>query len=553
MKQNDNSNAAETKGTRVHRDKHGQEIGIYLPAPICRDRRLSPAARIVYGQVAQLAQKRGYCSASNKFLASACGLNRDTVSAAVSNLARHGLVAVEVGGSERDIKLVDCGESPHLQPAETTGPAAESTGGDAENSRTPAENGLGHLKDECNCESKRNEDRIPASLPSESNTLHTTVATLQPAGSGEAQSATAAPAIVGPVDPGAMVKTWVAQVGTRLSRRIWRHQQPDGGEQVLSLGIPTPAIPSDQDVRQLSQLALECWPGSDPVLAMQQLLRAASWTTDRCEKLQQYAYLVSGGNLGVRALLKLGGRQDPLAFAKESVGAVAPPPDPVPMGTSEDADQMLLLAYHTGRWGEPVWRSSWLQAAGRCRVYGVLPQLYMAAVCAQFEQGGKRTPLPWLADSLLQDDLRAFLGMYVEDRRNVWRGGPARPDPNHPMMMPQDYDGNCVGRNVAIAAAHGQMVFRSKRCLLCAATDLELDPGLIQHLPWDRGAEALVTLLRALAEQTLTDDPPFRSVACGHEDCGMPSLIRCTYGDRKYVYCCGEDAEINGYGSGNPG
>jgi hypothetical protein len=69
--------------------------------------------------------------------------------------------------------------------------------------------------------------------------------------------------------------------------------------------------------------------------------------------------------------------------------------------------------------------------------------------------------------------------------------------------------------------------------------ELKLDPGLAEYVPWSEGAERLMDLLDGLAERTAQDDPPIRGVACGQEDCGPPSYLRCSYGSVRGVYSVG--------------
>lgn len=337
------------------------------------------------------------------------------------------------------------------------------------------------------------------------------------------------------------VRDWAKQAASMMNPRTWERRQGDATVPV-SLKVPTPTIGSPQEIAQLKVFVQELWPGCDPLMGMRHLLRAAASNSDRRDRLQQYAFLATSGSLGARALLRLGGGDDPLAFAREAAAGLPPPPDPVEPGTQEDAELMLRLAYsEIANWTFPCWAGCFAEAAGRCRAMNAPPVLYMATA-AYLHERDSDCPLPWIASTLSFEDIRKFYPVYAEDRVNAWSHGRERPHTD-PRCLAQDYS-DCIGQETAKAAAQGQKRFTSRSCLLCAATELKLVPELSEQVPgWKGRAAELAALLESLAAGTASDVPPFRGTACGIESCGPASFIRCLHGGVNSLSGWGDDPE----------
>jgi len=138
---------------KVTGDARGdQGAGIYLGPDICRDRALSPATRIVLGQIRQYAKAPARCFAGNARLADDCGVSRNTVTAAVAVLEKRGLVKVAKGGDgRRTITAVPgSGATDFGQVSESGIPAPENRTGAPKNCEAPAQNLGGDLNDELN-------------------------------------------------------------------------------------------------------------------------------------------------------------------------------------------------------------------------------------------------------------------------------------------------------------------------------------------------------------------------------------------------------------------
>lgn len=515
----------------------GRPIGINVPGQICGLPELSASVKLVFGLVAQLAKKPGHCYASNGFMATACGLNRDTVSACVTKLERLGLIRVTTAGGRRRIYPLDSGSI--RQPASAAvSEGSQDSAGDVRNiAEPPAEKRRGHLKE--GVKSQRDIEEEEGSCSSSSN-----FSSSERAGCVElatsAQQLGRGCTLASGVDfaaAAAVAKDWAAQVCSLLRKRDWVRRLDDSTEKCVRLEVPAVGNPSRSQLDQLVALALDIWPGSDPVMALRQLLRAGAWTSERRDKLQQYAHLAESGTLSVRALLKLGGREDPLAYALTAAGAVPPPPPRVRPGTAAETDVMRRLGYDDKRsWREDVWTPSWAEAAGRCLTYdGAPPQVYQAATFSVCEALGHEVPMPWISDSMAPGCLMAFAGLYAKDRMSAWSGGNQRMDVNYPMQQEMCYEG-CVGRDLADAVAQGQRPMAQRSCLLCAAMELRLLPALVRFVSWSGTAEELAARLEELAAQTDQDAPPIRGSACGKKDCGASSYLRCPFANAEYVH-----------------
>ncbi len=536
--------------------------GVFIPADTVRDKRLPPAARIVFGLIQQLAKSKGYCHASNKFLAEHCGLDRDTVSSAIKKLLQHELVAVRSNGKERRISVpaapvaavqtpgagvephaesfrTACGILPHTTDAENVGACAESIGACAESIGGCAENDLGHLKKKKEKEDNYNEKSSSLSLVFPPEGKKPAAATAPVVQEGATQENVGVPGY-DLQQAKAVVATWGQQVVSRMSTRVISPKPADSTDQPVRLGIPSVGIPSRSELDQLFTLALNLWPNSDPNMAFRQLLRASGWTPDRRDTLQYYACQFASGTLAVRALLRIG-KPDPLTFIRDAAGAVPPPPLPVAPGTAAMASTLQILGYDDyGTWTDEIWALSWLEAAGRARAFRISPQIFMAVAHHAYEQANRTVPLPWFADSFCAEMLNDFAEQYGADRRNAWSGGPCRRDPD-PNLVSGEYRDRCIGQQIAKAVALGRTTIRSRQCLLCAATELRLIPELVKNVSWPGTAEELADRLEALARQTDLDEAPIRGAGCGQSECTRPSFIRCLHGKDTGIYLVDHD------------
>ncbi|MDR1390722.1 MAG: helix-turn-helix domain-containing protein [Treponema sp.] len=90
-----------------------------IPAKVRYDRLLSPAAKILYGEITALSNKEGYCWASNGYFADCYGVDKSSVTKWIKRLAEAGHVRIELIYAddkplvkERRIYITD----PHVKP-----------------------------------------------------------------------------------------------------------------------------------------------------------------------------------------------------------------------------------------------------------------------------------------------------------------------------------------------------------------------------------------------------------------------------------------------------
>lgn len=81
-------------------------IQYHVPASVMQDEKLSPMSKLVYGIIAALAQKEGYCWASSTYIAKQCGYSRVGVSRRISELAARGYIKVEIANRTKRKILV---------------------------------------------------------------------------------------------------------------------------------------------------------------------------------------------------------------------------------------------------------------------------------------------------------------------------------------------------------------------------------------------------------------------------------------------------------------
>ena len=67
-----------------------------LTADVRYCKELSAQEKLLYSEITALANRKGYCWASNNFFADLYGLSKETVSRQISNLAKHGFIHVSI-------------------------------------------------------------------------------------------------------------------------------------------------------------------------------------------------------------------------------------------------------------------------------------------------------------------------------------------------------------------------------------------------------------------------------------------------------------------------
>ena len=79
----------------------------YIPSKVRYDRELKPNAKLLYAEINALADYKGYCWATNEYLAKLLDISKRTVQELVSALAEKGFVEVEVVRDERTNEVVE--------------------------------------------------------------------------------------------------------------------------------------------------------------------------------------------------------------------------------------------------------------------------------------------------------------------------------------------------------------------------------------------------------------------------------------------------------------
>jgi DNA-binding transcriptional regulator YiaG len=83
-----------------------------IPAPVRYDETLVPNAKLLYGEITALANKKGYCWASNGHFAELYQVHTDTVSEWVSQLAKSGYILLTTLKDGRRIHLAGSAKMP---------------------------------------------------------------------------------------------------------------------------------------------------------------------------------------------------------------------------------------------------------------------------------------------------------------------------------------------------------------------------------------------------------------------------------------------------------
>lgn len=86
----------------------GTDYQYRIPASVMFEKALSPQARLLYGVIAAMAQKTGYCWASSNTLSEYFGCTREAISRQINSLATKGFIRVEIRNkTNRKIFITD--------------------------------------------------------------------------------------------------------------------------------------------------------------------------------------------------------------------------------------------------------------------------------------------------------------------------------------------------------------------------------------------------------------------------------------------------------------
>lgn len=89
-----------------------------IPANVRYDKELKPMAKLLYGEIAALAQKDGKCWATNNYFAELYGMAKASISRLISDLEKRGYIKIEIVYKEGTHEIINryiqiCGEGIH--------------------------------------------------------------------------------------------------------------------------------------------------------------------------------------------------------------------------------------------------------------------------------------------------------------------------------------------------------------------------------------------------------------------------------------------------------
>ena len=73
-------------------DKIQKNYYAIIPADVRYDKRLTPLARLLYGEITALCNEKGYCWASNSYFAELYEVSNNTISSAIKQLEECGYI-----------------------------------------------------------------------------------------------------------------------------------------------------------------------------------------------------------------------------------------------------------------------------------------------------------------------------------------------------------------------------------------------------------------------------------------------------------------------------
>ena len=82
-------------------ETRGPSYFAIITAPVLDNRELADSAKILYGRITSLADRNGFCWASNKYLAEVSGCGERTVTRLLAQLQEFGFVQIEMVMSEQ--------------------------------------------------------------------------------------------------------------------------------------------------------------------------------------------------------------------------------------------------------------------------------------------------------------------------------------------------------------------------------------------------------------------------------------------------------------------
>lgn len=84
-------------------EQNNEKIGYYsvIPSSILYNKNLKANQKLLYAMITSLANKEGYCYASNHYLASKLGVKANTVSGWITDLRRKDFVKVDIVRNEK--------------------------------------------------------------------------------------------------------------------------------------------------------------------------------------------------------------------------------------------------------------------------------------------------------------------------------------------------------------------------------------------------------------------------------------------------------------------